>query len=170
MPSTRPQSLRRLVRDYKITIDWLFVIYLHNSGQVYAYRVKRMIIPRWNVSRTKIKQWMLDENANERRESVPTPEIYVQKRSRVIRLPAFSASSSTSKEQRVYNKIMCTGISWSWSRMSDFHCFIFFHKVQKDLSATKRESIFFSWRVGGRTQAIDWLIDRQMSTIFYSLS
>lgn len=106
---------------------------------------------------------------NERRESVPTPEIYVQKRSRVIRLPAFSASSSTSKEQRVYNKIMCTGILL-WSRMSDFHRFIFFHKVQKDLSATKRESIFFYWRVGGRTQAIDWLIDRQMSTIFYSLS
>ena len=145
------------------------MIYLHNSGQVYVYRVKRMIIPRWNVSRTKIKQWMLDENANERRESVPTPEIYVQKRSRVIRLPAFSASSSTSKEQRVYNKIMCTGILL-WSRMSDFHRFIFFHKVQKDLSTTKRESIFFSWRVGGRTQAIDWLIDRQMSTIFYSLS
>ena len=142
------------------------MIYLHNSGQMYVYRVKRMIIPRWNVSRTKIKQWMLDENANERRESVPTPEIYVQKRSRVIRLPAFSASTSTSKEQRVYNKIMCTGILLG-SRISDFHRFIFFHKVQKDLSATKRESIFFSWRVGGRTQAIDWLIDRSTDVYYF---
>ena len=144
------------------------MIYLHNSGQMYVYRVKRMIIPRWNVSRTKIKQWMLDENANERRESVPTPEIYVQKRSRVIRLTAFSASSSTSKEQRVYNKIMCTGIllecqisivSFSFTRC-------------KRICLPPKENRFSSlggWGAGHRP-LIDWSIDRCLLFFIHSVN
>ena len=43
----------RLLNNNRLVICDIF---LHNSGQVYVYRVKRMIIPRWSVSRTKIKQ------------------------------------------------------------------------------------------------------------------
>ena len=41
----------RLLNNNRLVICDIF---LHNSGQVYVYRVKRMIIPRWSVSRTKI--------------------------------------------------------------------------------------------------------------------